>query len=164
MIPRSEVQVEGVSTVLATGSVTRAGSQPVLVPTGPADHPDRPDHPFALELHGQDLPPNGTRAVIEGELTGRSLRVTQWRSEPHSTSAWAILDVEGTDTATADVVSDRLPEGWPVISVGVSPTTAGSQVVVLEVDHATPEVHNWVRKQPSGSVCLITFITPAPNT
>jgi hypothetical protein len=83
---------------------------------------------------------------------------------PHSPSAWAILDVEGTDTATADVVSDRLPEGWPVISVGVFPTTAGSPVVVLQVDHATPEVHDAVRKQPSGSVHLITFIIPTSNT
>jgi hypothetical protein len=146
---------------LATGTVTRAGSQPVLVPTGPADHPD---HPFALELHGQDLPPDGTRAVIEGELTGRSLRVAKWRSEPHSTSAWTTLDVQGTDTATTDAVIDRLPEGWSVISVGVSPTTVGNQVVVLEVDHATPEVHDWVRKEPSGFVHLITFITPTPNT
>ena len=101
--------------------------------------------------------------MIDGELTGRSLRVTQWRFEPHSTSAWVPLDVRGTDTATTDAVVTVYPRAGQSL-VSASPSLpAGSKIVVLEVDRATPEIHDWVRKQPSGSVHLITFIIPTPN-
>jgi hypothetical protein len=139
----------------------RDDNQPLLVPSGPAEL-QREDHPFAVELHGHDLPHYGARVVVEGELTERSLRVTQWRSEPGSTTAWAIPDVLGADAATTDEVIGRMPEGWPVISVGVITTASGNRVVVLEVDHASPEIHDWILHQPSGSVHLITFITPRP--
>ena len=150
------------SPVLATGTVvTGSGGRLVLVPTGPPDL-ELADHPFAVELRGPDLPPAGVRVVVEGELTGRLLHAARWRSEPSSTSAWAVPDVVGADAATADEAIAGMPEGWPVISAGVITTAAGNRVVVLEVDHATSEIHDWIRQQPSGSVHLITFITPRP--
>jgi hypothetical protein len=70
----SRVTGGSMSLALATGTTLRSVSQPVLVPTGPAG----PDHQLALRLHGMDLPPAGTRAVMEGKLTGRSLHVSEW--------------------------------------------------------------------------------------
>jgi len=147
------------STILATGTVVlRDDGQLLLVPTGPAEL-ELGDHPSAVELHGHDLPPDGARVAVEGELTGRVLRATRWRPEPDSTSAWAIPDVAGADAATTEGVIARMPEGLPVISVGIITTGDGNRVVVLEVDHATAEIHGWIRQQPSGAVHLITFIT-----
>jgi len=159
----NSTDVERVSTIRAIGTVVmRDDSQPLLVPTGPPEL-ELEDHPFAVELHGRDLPPSGARAAVDGELTGRSLHVTQWRPEPGSTSAWAIPDVVGTDREITDGVIGRIPEGWPLISSGIITTAASKRVVVLEVDHATPEIHDWIRKQPSGSVHLITFLTARLN-
>jgi hypothetical protein len=143
--------------VVAVGTVLRADEGSVLVPTGPAG----PDHQAALTLHGSALPPVGTRVVIEGGLVGRSLHVVQWRVEPESTSAWQTsYDVEGVSASAAQGVLDSLPEDWPIISVGVTRTSGDRGVVVLELDHATPEVHDWIRQRPPGSVHLITFVRP----
>jgi hypothetical protein len=149
------------SIALATGTILRSGSQPVLVPTGPAG----PDHQLALRLHGMDLPPAGTRAVMEGKLTGRSLHVSEWRPEPDSTSAWGdIPDVEGVSPAVTHRITDSIPESWPIISIGETKTSGNNRVVVLEVDQATPEVQEWFHQQPHGSVHLITFIRPKPRS
>ncbi len=149
------------STVLATGTVLLDGDRPVLVPTGP----DMSGHVLALELRGQDLPPHGTRAAVEGELTGRSLRVVRWRPEPHSTSAWG-RSPQGAGVAPEDAkeVMDGVSEDWPIISVGEARTSGDRRVVVLEVEQITPEIAEWLQRQPAGAVQVIPFISPRPST
>ena len=145
------------SAVVAVGTVLRAGDRLLLVPTGPAD----PDHPYARDLRGADLPPAGMRVAIEGESVGRSLHVVRWQVEPDSTSAWQTsYDVEGVSASAAESILDSVPEDWPIISVGESRTSGDRVVVVLELDHATAEVHDWVRQQPPGSVHLSTSTRP----
>lgn len=116
-----------------------------------------------IELHGTDLPADSIRARLRGVLIGRSVHVGSWRPEPCSTSSWAEPRVEGTDVETASAISQSVPEDWPLISIGISTTTAGRSAVMLEVERLTPAVQSWFDNQPSGSVQLDTFIDFAPG-
>ena len=111
-----------------------------------------------IELHGTDLPAGSISAKVRGTITGRSVYVDSWESEPYSTSPWAEPRVEGTDTKAADAIADTVPENWPLISTGMSTTTAGRSAVMLEVDHLTPEMITWFDSQPPGSVQLDAFV------
>jgi hypothetical protein len=118
----------------------------------------RSDSWAVVELHGTDLPADSVRAQVRGELTGRSVVVDSWELEPCSTSTWAAPRVEGIDAETAGAIADDVPEDWPVISTGISTTTAGRSAVMIEVDHLTPEMITWFDSQPPGSVQLDTFV------
>jgi hypothetical protein len=147
----------GMRTVLAIGTVTLLGDQSVLVPTAPAGA----DPWLAVQLLGQDLPPIETRVAVEGALSGRSLHVSRWRPEPESTSAWAPIAEEGGVTPeTAQAIVESLPEDWPIISFGEAKVSGDRRVVQLEVEEATPEISEWVQRQPPGSIRLVTFIRP----
>ena len=124
----------------------------------------RSDSWAVVELHGADLPADSVRAQVRGELTGRSVHVDSWRPEPCSTSSWAPPRVEGADTATADAIVRTVPDDTPLLSVGVSATTAGRSAVMLEVDHLTPEILSWFERQPPGSVQLDIFVDLVPSS
>ena len=146
--------------VLATGtSAVSAGGAAMLLPTAPP-YLDV-ESGFTLELHGTDVPPQGTRAVLEGTLSGRSVEVTTWRPDD-GTSAWESPDVVGTDMATAQAVLEAVPEEWAMISFGLSMTTTGEHIAILEVDRATTEIRDWCGSQPAGSIHLLEFIRPRP--
>ena len=147
------------TSIEATGTVLHSGTSLVLVPSGPA----RPDHHLALQLQGDDLPPEDAHVVVQGELTGRTLLVRGWRPESLDTSAWGrknrFMD-GGTDRETAHRVSRSIPKDWPIISVGGASTRSDNLIVTLHVEQLTPEIFDWLAAQPAGSVEVFTFIRP----
>ena len=143
--------------VRATGTVVSSGGGPVLVPTAP----ELDDLTFALQLSGEDLPADYARVTVQGHLTARSLRVSHWRPDPESPSAWSIPEVPGVAAETVEAIDvGGTPEAWPIISIGSSVTSTGGHVVVLEVDQVSDEIQAWVEQQPAGAVHVVAFIRP----
>lgn len=129
----------------------------VIVPTSPQP---KAATTCAVFLEG-DLPPIGERVEVWGELHGRVLTVTGLRVLADGLgSAWSTPDGTGVGLDEAQAVALSFSPDWGLLSGGVSTTSQGGHVAVIEVDRMTPEVIRWASSQPADAFVLIPFIQP----
>lgn len=145
--------------IRAIGTTFLIDNRLTLVPIGTSqtDASGTPPYPFAISLVGDDLPPPGEDAVVEGDLVKSSLHVAAWHRAETAPSPWDTPSLNGTDLAAANDIVDQVPDEWPIIGIGVSPTANGQYAVVVELERSDGEVRDWVEEHGPEVVWVIPF-------
>jgi hypothetical protein len=146
-----------VQEVMIRGQVTIVDTEPSLIPSVPDGVEGRTD--CAVKIRGTHLPAIGDHVTVHGSLNGQEITVIDWEYQNRQHFSWEERSQStGVDQATLQEIRDSRPKEWEIVSIGAARTAAGKKVLTLHVVRATPEVSDWVARQPKGSVIVYSFI------